>query len=182
MSCVCGPPRSSPCWPLLPAKMGALLTVTLQTYALAPTLHVSHSLCPPLAPRSHLYHQLCLRWPCRKCQCPETCLTALTLAGRPLLPGLSHHRPADDTIYIPHPSGSRSENLTASSRAWGVLWTRPTPETQRPRDEAKDDQHPRLPVWTLHTSPSPTRSQCPTTLLPGPVPSVHPSESLIPHQ
>lgn len=123
-----GPP---PCWPLLPARMGALLTVTLQTHALAPTLHVSHSLCPPLAPRFHLCPQLCLRWLCRKCQCPERCLTALRLAGRPLLPGLSHHRPADDTIYIPHPSGSRSENLTASSRAWGLLWTRPTPETQR---------------------------------------------------
>lgn len=103
-----GPPRR---WPLLPARMGALLMVTLQTHALAPTLHVS----PSLVPRSHLCHQLCLHWPRRKCQCPETCLTALTLAGRPLLLRLSHHRPADDTIYISHPSRSRSENLTASS-------------------------------------------------------------------
>lgn len=99
---------------------GALLTVTLQTYALATTLHVSHSLCPPLVPRSHLCHQLCPHWPRRKCGCPETCLTALRLAGRPLLPRLSHHRRADDPIYIPHPSHSRSENLAASLGNMGL--------------------------------------------------------------
>lgn len=110
-----------PHWPLLQAR------TRRSAHGHPPnTCPGSHPPClpfslSPLVPRSHLCHQLCLHWLCRKCRCPETCLTALMLAGRPLLLRLSHHRRADDTIYIPHPSHSRSENLAASLGNMGLV-------------------------------------------------------------